>query len=158
MENVVVILSWTAFNLWIHLEIIDIFTILSLPNHSISCTPTASDGNNLRQIYGQLNCCNQRLLINGSMSIQRNIFIAFALLQASVLGPVLLKICQSVIQTTLTWWGEYMPQKTESKFRMISILECMVEAKKIKFNKYKCTAQQQSLKFTRTNVERLQRE
>lgn len=40
---------------------------------------------------------------------------------------------------------------------MISILECMVEAKQIKFNKYKCIAQQQSLKFTCANAEWLQK-
>lgn len=40
---------------------------------------------------------------------------------------------------------------------MISILECMAEAKQIKFNKYKCIAQQQSLKFTCANAEWLQK-
>lgn len=92
-EKVVGILPWVAFNLCIHLEVTHIFAILSLPNHSISCSSYS-----IRFFYGQLNCCNQRLLINASVSIQSNVFTA--LLQDSVLGPVLLKICQSVIQTT----------------------------------------------------------
>ena len=41
---------------------------------------------------------------------------------------------------------------------MASPLECMAEAKKMRFNKYKCRGQQQSLEFTQTNAEWLQRQ
>lgn len=139
------IFALNRIQFWMHQEITDILTILSLLNHSIFCIPTVSDDNNLGQIYDQLKCCNQGLLINASVSIQRKVLTVS--LQDSVLGPVLWKKMSISYSDDTNLVGRARCHR-QSKFRMISILEWMAEAKKIKFNKYKCDAQQQSLKFT----------
>lgn len=123
-------------------------------NHSVSCIPTASDDSNLGQVYGQLNCYNQRLLINASVSIQRKVSPPCYRNRPWPCPFKNMSICYSD-DTNLVGRAHDLGNQ---QFRMISILECMAEAEKIKFNKYKCRARQQSWKFTCTNAEWLQRE
>lgn len=88
--------------------------------------------------------------MNGSRSIQKKVFTAS--LQDSALGPVSLKMSINYPDDTKLV-GKAHAIDDISKFRMMASLESLAEGTKIKLNKYKCRAQQQSLKFTCTNAE-----
>lgn len=157
MKKVVRILPVIAFNLQIHREIMTplqywLFLItlsLALPRH-------------------------QRTIIWGKF---------MASWTAVIQGCWLMVLCQfrekfplpgyRILSLTLSFWkylsinqSDYSnligrARATDDIIKIhndLNSLGCLAKAQKITFNKYKCRAQQQFLKFTCTNAKRLQRE